>query len=244
MKFSYSAVWEDTVRTLRSHGGLLAALAGVFLFLPSVLLGHFLPQPQGGEVQLKDMFAYYTDNIVWILVVRLVNIVGTLAMLILLLARGGVTVGGSIAGSLRFLLAYVIAAFLANLAIILGLFALVLPGLYVMARLLPLGPAMVAEDRRSPFDALGRSFDLTKGKGWSILGLMLAIIVAAGIIIIAATVVLGSILLVTAGQDVGRLLVLLVECVLTSALSTVLIVLSVAVYRRLREPDSGAEVFA
>jgi hypothetical protein len=33
MKFSYSAVWNDTVALLRSHGSLLLAIAGVFIFI-------------------------------------------------------------------------------------------------------------------------------------------------------------------------------------------------------------------
>src|SRR4051812_38184352 len=52
MSFSYNAVWEDAVRLLRQHAPLLAAIAGVFLFLPALLFAVFLPQPtppQGGD---------------------------------------------------------------------------------------------------------------------------------------------------------------------------------------------------
>ena len=38
MKFSYSAVWSDTMRMLRQHGSLLLAVAGVFFLLPGLLL--------------------------------------------------------------------------------------------------------------------------------------------------------------------------------------------------------------
>ena len=39
MTFSYNAVWEDTGRLLKAHGAQLAAIAGVFIFLPTLLIG-------------------------------------------------------------------------------------------------------------------------------------------------------------------------------------------------------------
>ena len=39
MKFSYSAVWDGTVRIFRGNASLLLAVAGVFLFLPLVIIG-------------------------------------------------------------------------------------------------------------------------------------------------------------------------------------------------------------
>ena len=46
MTFSYSAVWDDTVRLLQAHGRLLAAIAGVFLFLPAVAFAIYLKPGQ------------------------------------------------------------------------------------------------------------------------------------------------------------------------------------------------------
>src|SRR6185437_17138364 len=51
MRFSYNQVWEDTLRLLRENAALLAAIAGVFLFLPALLVAVLVPPPvppQGG----------------------------------------------------------------------------------------------------------------------------------------------------------------------------------------------------
>ncbi len=240
MKFSYNAVWDDTVAMLKANGGLLAALAGVFLFLPSLLFGYIAPQPQGSEASLASLFGYFRENVHWALAVRLVNIVGTLAMLILLFARGGVTVGGSIAGSFHFFLAYLVASFLSSLIIGLGFVALILPGLYLFARLAPLGPIVVAESRRNPIDAIKRSFAVTKGNGWAVLGLLVAVVVAVYIVSFALTAVLGTLFLLTLGQKIGGLLVLIVQSAFAAALGTILIVLSAAIYRRLTASPSAA----
>ena len=42
MKFSYSEVWADTVAMLRENLAIIAALAGVFLFLPTLLAAYLI----------------------------------------------------------------------------------------------------------------------------------------------------------------------------------------------------------
>ena len=46
---SFTAVWNDTAAMLRANGGLLTAVAGVFLFLPPLLLSRLLPEPEQWE---------------------------------------------------------------------------------------------------------------------------------------------------------------------------------------------------
>jgi hypothetical protein len=46
MNFSYSAVWNDTVALLKSHGSLLLAVAGVFILLPLLMTAYFLAHIQ------------------------------------------------------------------------------------------------------------------------------------------------------------------------------------------------------
>ena len=101
MSFSYNAVWEDTVRLLRQHAPLLAAIAGVFLFLPDLLFAVFMPPPvpaQGGDPgrALQMILDYYRQAGPWFLLMGLFTMVGTLAMLRLVFARGGTTVGDAL----------------------------------------------------------------------------------------------------------------------------------------------------
>src|SRR4051794_12206028 len=112
MKLSYSAVWDDTAAMLRAHGSLVAALAGGFLFLPGLLLAVLLPHPTTADPSraLEVLRDYYTGNAPWLLLGSLVSMVGTIAILKLLLGPRGTSVGGAIVAALPILPFYFLAA--------------------------------------------------------------------------------------------------------------------------------------
>lgn len=241
MNFSYSAVWDDTVRMLKANSSLLAALAGVFLFLPSLLIAYFLPQQQvSADKAIANFISYMGTNIHWLILTRVVNMVGTLAMLILLFQRAGVTVGAAIGQSLRYLPGYFLASAFSNLMIGAGLLLFLIPGLYLFGRLTPLGPVLVGEERRNPIDAIRRSFQVTKGRGWAIIGLVLIVGIAGFILSFAVTAVTGALLLLIAGKGLGGFLLLILQSAATAALSTILVVLFAAIYRSLASERSAA----
>ncbi len=246
MKFSYSAVWEDTAAMLKRHGSLLLALAGVFFLLPALLTGYFFPAPANPDADpLGAMFAYYGDNWVWLLLGSLVNAMGSIAIYLLLFDRRGGTVGSAIGAALPIVPFYFLMSILVSFAIAVGFIFLILPGIYLVGRLTPSGPVMVAEGRRSPLDAIGGSWRLTKGKGWAVAGLILIVGLAGGILSFVVTAVLGSVFLLVGGREgIGGLLVLILSSALTAILYTVLIVLLAAIYRRLRPDESAAPVAA
>ena len=243
MKFSYSAIWEETVRLVRANGALLTALSGVFLFLPALLVAYFLPQPQSAtqERLLPDFLGYVAENWPWLLLSNIVNMIGVIAIFLLLFGKGSVTVGGAIRRSLAFLPVYFLAAVLSSIMIGAGLALLFIPGAYLFARLCTLGPVVVVEGKRSPIDALKRVFQVTKGHGWAILGLLLIVFVAGLLISYAITAVLGTLFLLLGGQRIGSLLVLIVGAATSAAVSTVMTVLFAAIYQRLAAPKSAPE---
>jgi hypothetical protein len=243
MKFSYSAVWEDTLGLLRAHTSLIAALAGVFLFLPSLLVAYFLPQPQPEDFSRYGelLVEYISANWHWLLLETLANMVGALAIMLLILARGGTTVGGAIAAALAILPFYFLAGILSGLIIGIGCVLLIVPGLYLLGRLLPLGPVMVAEQRRNPIDAIRRTFEVTRGNGWAVFGLLLLVAIPALIASAVANMLLGLVFRLVAGGEVGRLLSLIVTSATGAAVAALLTVLYAAIYRRLTaEPASAA----
>lgn len=246
MKFSYSAVWEDAVRMLKSNGSVLLALAGVFFLLPALLTGYLLPTPTGSETDaIGAMAGYYRENWLWLLVGGIVNAVGAIAIYLLLFDRRGGTVGSAIAAALPILPFYFIMSMLMSIAVGFGLLLLIVPGVYLLGRLVPAGAVMVAERRMNPFQALGASWRLTKSKGWAVAGLVLLVGIAGVVLSFAVTAVLGSIFLLVGGRDgVGGLLVLILSSALSAALYTVLIVLFAAIYRRLSGADSAAPTTA
>lgn len=241
MKFSYTAVWNDVVAMLRANGSLLLAIAGVFFLLPALLTGYLLPQPEqaaSGEAQLARMMEYYTANIGWLLLGNLVNMVGVIAIYLLLFDARGRTVGGAIAGALPILPFYLLMSILVGLAVGVGLVLLVLPGIYLMGRLVAAGPAMVAEGRHNPLDAIRGSWAKTRGKGWAVAGMVLIVAISGLLLSMVATVVLGSVFYLIGGREgVGPLLVLILNSAVGALFSTVLYVLFAAIYRALRSPE-------
>jgi hypothetical protein len=239
MKFSYSAVWDDTVAMLRSHGSLLFAVAGVFILLPTLLTGFLLPQPSASDPSqvMAAMTRHYSDHWPWLLLGTIVNTVGAIAIYLLLFNRQGRTVGGAIAAALPILPFYMIMSLLTGLAIGLGFGLFILPGVYLIGRL-GLAPAvMIAEQQRSPLAAIGGSWRVTRGRGWAVAGLIVIVALVGYLLGFVITAVLGSIFLLLLGRDgVGGLLLLTLNAAVTAALITLLLVLFAAIYRALRGP--------
>lgn len=236
MTFSYNAVWEDAMRLLRRHAPLLAAIAGVFVFLPALLVNHFFPKPQPPlsdfQEYVRIMLQYFRDHSLWLVLESFVAMVGTAAMLRLVLAAR-TTVGAAIVFGIALLPVYSILVVVANLVVIVGLILFIAPGLYLWGRLFPASAAMVAENLRSPVAALRRSVVITKGHGWAVVGLYLIVNLCGLVLISAIHALVGILFIAVAGQHFGGLLAMILGCALAAALVTLLTMLSAAVYRAL-----------
>ena len=241
MKFSYSAAWADVMALLRTHASLIATVAGVFIFLPGLLVAYFLPQPATQDfARIGELWIeYMSANWHWLLLNSLVNMVGAIAILLLIFARD-ISVGGAIAGALALLPFYLLTSLLSSLLIGIGFVLLIVPGLYLIGRLGPVGAVVVAESRRNPIDAIQRCFALTKGHGWAVLGLILLVAIAASIVIGIATMLLGILFVLVAGQDLGEMLVLIVRTAGNADMVALMLVLNAAIYRQLNQAPSAA----
>lgn len=87
------------------------------------------------------------------------------------------------------LLIAMFAALVAGFGIVVGLALLIVPGIYLLIRLRLAVAAVMLEDS-GPIEALGRSFDLTNGHGWTVFGIWLIPFVISlpvgGIVVVAA----------------------------------------------------------
>ena len=236
MTFSYSAVWADTVGMLKSHGSLIAAVAGVFLLLPTLLTGYFLPQPTGtADNPFGPAVEHFVKNWHWVLLGNLFNMIGAIAIYLLLLRERGRTVGSSIAAALPILPFYFLMAILTNLPITLGLLLFIVPGVYLLGRLFPASPLLVAEHPQGPIAAIKGSWALTRGRGWAVAGLVVIVFLVGMLVSFVITAIVSSVLIVTVGREgIGGVLVLILSSALTAALYAVLTVLVAAIYRSLR----------
>lgn len=241
MTFSYSAVWDDTVRLLRDHGRLLAAIAGVFLFLPALLVAHFLPPPEPTDPARMAEFIlrYYRETWMWLLAQMLVTMIGTAAMLRLVLARG-TNVGGAIAFGVMLLPFYFLLSLLCVLIVGFGFVLLFVPGLYLIGRLSPATSLIVAEGRRDPFAVISRSFEITRGRGWAVFGLVLIVGIVGAIAFGVASMLFGLIFHLAAGREVAELLGAVAGSALNACFATMMLMLYAAIYRALTGGDSAA----
>jgi hypothetical protein len=247
MHFTYNTVWEDTLTLLRRHGPLLAAIAGVFLFLPALLIAVFAapPEPPPGILPgraLQMITDYYTAAWPWYLLRLVFAIVGTLTMLRLVFARG-VTVGAALVQALGltpfYFLVSIILSFMLGIASLLFL----VPGLYLFGRIAPAPAVVAAENRRDPFDAIRRTFALTKARGWSIFFLVFVVGIVGVVAISVADTLCGLVFILLAGQKFGKLLTSVVTSGFTATLETLMIMLYAAIYRALAGTDSIAATF-
>ena len=243
-KFTQNDVWADTLKLTRTHWAALVAIAGVFNFLPVLLVNHFVPWPDPGpdtdpQRVLIILGTFLRHNLIWFVLQSFVIMTGSAAMLRLVF-RQGVTVGGALWFGVLILPAYSLMLFFANLAVGIGLVLLLVPGLWLMGRLFPAGAAMVAEDRRNPIETIRRAFALTEGHGWLILALYFLVFIPGWVLILAVEQLSGIFFILVAGQDLGKFLAGILVAILTATLTTLLTILSAAVYRALAPQKPGA----
>lgn len=126
----------------------------------------------------------------------------------------------------------------------LGLALLIVPGLYVMGMWWLVIPAVV--DEKAGFGALGRSFDLTEGYRWPMVGLILLyllISIIAGAISAVPGMMFGAL------GPTGAILTMAIDAVVNAFLYALGIVTAVLAFNRLRQIKEGggpgvADVFS
>lgn len=167
-KFNAEAAWNDALVLLRANREVSGAIAGIFLFLPTLSFG-LLGTPMDMAAladparRLAAVSAFLQANWAWLLAVSLTSWIGALAIFVHVTDTARPTVGDALTTALRLLPFYFLAQLLSGIAIFAGVNLLILPGLYLMIRWAPLATVVGAERIASPVDSLRRSWRLTKG---------------------------------------------------------------------------------
>lgn len=166
--------WES----FRRERALLLAVGAPFLFLPVFalqLLGDPVPVPVSAtQAWLDRASAWAEANMLWHLLAELVVIYGTAVLALLLAAPSRPTVGEALTRALFLLPRFGLAALLVSLPVGLGLYLLILPGLYLQGRL-ALVPLLIAAEPVSAAGALARSWRLTAPAGVALWGAVVAL---------------------------------------------------------------------
>lgn len=233
MKFDFSMMWNDSVTLLSQHREPVLLFAALFIFLPQVAIGLLLPFAPDTQTLAGFVAAFreYTEEAgAWPLVASLISLLGSLLIFDRLAGPGGRAVGASFPAAARVYLAFVVASIVTGIAVLFGLLLLIIPGLWLSARLLLIGPVIAGQQSRRPFGAMAESWRLTRGIGWS-LTLMLAIIYIVYFVIAQSAGLLVGTLVGLINGEAGGTAFIIVSAAMGTMLTVVLAALATAVWQ-------------
>ena len=262
-KLDTNAAWKEASAIVSANREVLLALAGVFFMLPSLALTVIAGEPEvlpGMKPQqmMAAMEEFYTGAWWIILLSAVFQIVGLMAILTLMRDRSRPTVGEAIRAGLPGALSYLAAQLLivVGLSLIGGLLigvaavissalAVVVVVLFTVAmifavfRLILVAPVIAVEGVHNPLTAMIRSWRLTQGNFWRILGFLLLILILFAVVAGIVMMIVGLILALVSSGEPQRI----VAAVFSSALGAVGVVyfagIIAAIHRQLGGPAAA-----
>lgn len=243
---SFGGVWAATQVSVRRNAELVVPVAGAFLFLPQLAL-----QLATGDTAPNTWFSGERSTLIiaTFLVVIAVSLVGQL-VLTHIAVRDGTgqdrTLGAVIAASAGLALPALAANLMQGIMVGFGFLLLILPGLWLLARFLLVVPIITTETR-DPIEALKRSWQLTEGNGFRVLGMLLILIL--GFILLSISIsglgaAVGVISTVAGGQSaegwgIGRWLFEVMSAGVSAAISVYWVTFVAMLYRALKHEAAG-----
>ncbi len=233
---TYDKIWEAAVSLLRVNRDHLLAVAGVFIFLPVLAMMLFFPMPKempidpNGVKAWTEYFEHYGNVL---LLSNIIQTVGTGAVLTLLLRKQHLTAAQSILNGVRFLPGLFLYTLIFGVAVGAGLFAFVIPGLYLIGRLV-LGTCSIIHDHKmNPFSAFNASFSITRGRGWYIIGIILIIFAVLFIVTQSIMFVFGGLVAISLGAEAAKIVTAILQGLSSLAYSLIFSAVYAALYLRL-----------
>lgn len=262
-KLDTNAAWKEASAIVSANREVLFALAGVFFMLPSLALSVIAGEPEvipgmKGDQMIAAMEAFYAKSWWIVLLSATLQIIGLLAILTLMRDRSRPTVGEAIRSALPGALSYLAAQFAVVIGlsliggILIGVAAVISPVLaavaallfmtaliFVVFRLILVGPVIAVEGMRNPLTAMIRSWRLTQGNFWRIVGFMLLIIILFVVIVGIIMMIVGLVLALASSGEPQRI----IAAVFSSALGAVGVVyfagVLAAIHRQLGGPAAA-----
>ena len=228
-RLTAGAIWQETLAALRPDFWTLFAVVAPFTLLVGMVLSLFGPPP---PQKLEDL----TPQTVLILGL-LPNIIGAIGQLavVRLVLRPGETAGKALGAAFAGLPAWAGAALLTAVPVGIGLILLVVPGVYLMARLFLIAPVIMVE-RAGPMAAIARSWRMTETCAWQVLLLfVLGLLAIIGLSLLAAGLggAIGSVLVLAGSKGAADFAVALVPAVLSTVVAMASAAAAAVLYRRL-----------
>lgn len=258
-RLSISLAWEQTMSCLAADGRLLATVAAALVALPLVVTGVLMPD----GFSATDVDRLWSGLL--LLVVGLLLLVAQLALVRLALSPS-VSVGEALAHSVRrlpsYLLAWVVIGIGFFIVVTVGAAALIASGVQVSDQQIPASPAtwavmialiavycviwvrviamaapIASAENLGAIALIRRSWDLTAGNFWRLLGFALLFFVGGVIAVWAVAAVTALLVRVLFGApdplSVSALILAIVNAVANAAVVTVLTVMLARIYVQL-----------
>jgi hypothetical protein len=277
MKLSISRAWDEASTFIRAEAGPLFLIAFGLMALPGIIMQALMPRLAAGFVTTpgtppdpSQMLAAMPAFFLMLVPVLLLSMWGNLTINVLALRREAV-IGRAFGLAARRLLPLLGATLLLMLAAIviflplaggfvaaarggrlglvaLGVLVVWLLFIFVGVRLM-LMTAVAAAEPVGPIGMIRRSWRLTAGHFWKLLGFLLLMIVLFVVIAIVVGAVGGLLIMALAGPptpgSLGSVLVMLISGLVQSALLVPLAVLLARIYAQLAgdDPASVGQVF-
>ena len=256
-KLSMTNAWNETAAFVKREFGLLFLIAFGLVALPTVILQALAPAAPQGQVPEPGAW------MLLILPVIALSIIGSLTMTALALGRsadardafgqavrrfpvvlGAVLLVGLAAVLLAFPIALLVVLLAGTGPSALALMTIAVIGtfLFLWVRMMMLNPVAAAE-AVGPAGILKRSWRLTAGHFWRLLGFLLILIVVFLVLSLAVGAVFGSVIILAAGQpqdgNLSQVLLLLLNGLLSAALGLFLAVMVARIYVQVAAEPSG-----
>jgi hypothetical protein len=178
--FTFGEVFGNSWNLFKSKFGLLASLAFIFYFLPTVIYGFWtksragllggLATPTVGEF-FRELFVVLPGGIV----VGILSLVASLSIIYFLNnkpKKGGLTFGESLKGGLSFLIAGILVTLLVFIFLIPLFLLLIIPGI-IFGVYWAFSLYALVVDKTTIRGALKKSHDVVRGKWWRVVGYMI-----------------------------------------------------------------------
>lgn len=236
-KLDYSDAWDEIRALIIGHKEAVLAIAGVFVFLPTLIFGQFAVEPDTTGItdsdQVMQLYAtFFAQNGLLLLILTVFSLLGSVALYVVFL-RDSITIGEALKWALILIIPFVAMSILMSIAIGIGFVLLIIPGIYFAIKFSLAGAVIVAQDVKNPITALGRSWKATKGNSLRIFGFLLILLIVGVVALLAIGAVVGIPVNLLLPTEAALFVNNLVNSLLSAMFSVVFLAAYSAIYRQL-----------
>ncbi len=187
MKIGFSAPFADALAMWRKDSALLLPVAGLTMLLPQLAQMLLLPDmPRPPQQATEEAARAWNEALTawagsyggWYVLGPALSLFGVLAIMALYLDRTRPPLSGALGRAAALFLRYVLASILVSLPLAMMmasalmvpvlLIVVLAPILYISARTMLIAPVLVGQAPLGAISAIGRSWRLTTGNGWTL----------------------------------------------------------------------------